>query len=160
VTNERLTDLKALGSIASGVAVPELIAEIERLRAVIVSLMLEAEPDPDLGESVESLMRKDVPTDAPVARGMGSRKMNWPRVQRENKMAKNPLPKMPQAVEDGRAELSPEERLESKRAARESRRTIKPTVSAKAKYRTDFADLAQLIMADPEMSAAILDAKK
>jgi hypothetical protein len=88
------------------------LAEIERLRSVVASLMAEADPYPDLGESVESLMRKVVPTDAPRSRGMGSRKMNWPRVERENKMAKNPLPKMTQTFDDGRAELPPMERLD------------------------------------------------
>jgi hypothetical protein len=156
VSPDRLAEIKALGSIASGVAVPELIAEIERLRAVVASLMLEAEPELDspLGASTPSLMSKEV-----EKRGNQSpaRKMNWDRVRREKLLIKDGPPR---TAEDGRAELSPMERIESKRAASESRRTIKPTVSAKAKYRTDRADLEQFIMENPELSAAILDAKK
>jgi hypothetical protein len=80
VTTERLAEIKALGRIASGAAVPELIAEIERLRA----LMAEAEPELDahLGASTPG-------------------QMNWDKVRRENLLIK---------IEQYGRKLSPEER--------------------------------------------------
>jgi hypothetical protein len=111
----------------------------------------EEEIDPYLGTNdIASLMqRDDIDPNAHAARGMGSRKMNWDRVLKENKLASNQAPKL--TVDDGRLELGPE----TKRPERLNISVDPQTLARLGDINKDLADVVRMITADPECDAII-----